>query len=669
MHTWTKIVLIALAAAGCQAVTISEARLLASHGSKETEPVTLRGVVSMRPGLRVSGQDFYIQDSTGGISVRCNTPEAKLDEGDRVQVTGRLTTAHAMEPQIVVRLVQRLYAGPAIRPRPVSIEEALAGRFAGELISVRGRVGSLIVGQTRDTITLKPGLRAYTRRPCEEKSAFAAMAPVGAEVEVAGISLPLTLKQYQVRLRVPGDLKLLHLPPLFTERQILLLLGAILGLAGAIIAWIITLRGQVKTQTAKIRELLLKAEEASRLKSEFLANMSHEIRTPMNGILGMTSLALELADGQEQRDYLTTVKASAESLLTVIGDVLDFSKIEAGRMDIHPAPFCLESELKALTELLSVKASEKGLSLDCRIDPALPEWMKGDWNRIRQVLTNLTGNAIKFTERGGVVVSVAGGAETLVRFSVTDTGIGIPADKQEEIFGAFSQADGSVTRRFGGTGLGLSISRRLVRLMGGDIVVESAPGRGSAFHFAVPLPAAPASPTGHHAAAPEMPLRSMRILVAEDNVVNQRLVVRILEKRGHSVRVAGNGREAVEYASEDHFDVALMDVQMPLMDGIEATAEIRRRESDGATRLPIIALTAHARREDRERCLNGEMDDYLSKPLKAEELCKKVEQFINVDSKPHQPVVLQVIHSAIVESASPPAGQRCNEPTGSGDIE
>jgi two-component system sensor histidine kinase/response regulator len=534
-----------------------------------------------------------------------------------------------------------------------------------------------------------------------------------------------------------------------------------------------------------------RAEEASRTKSDFLANMSHEIRTPLNGVIGMTELALDTALTDEQRDYLETVKTSAESLLSVINDILDFSKIEAGRLDLDNIEFALRESVDKTMRTLALRAHQKGLELLCDVRPEAPEHLIGDPGRLRQVLLNLTGNAIKFTEAGEIVVAAeverVGDGEVTLHFSVSDTGIGIPAEKQQRIFEAFSQADASTTRIYGGTGLGLAISSSLVTMMKGRIWVESEPGRGSTFHFtavlgvpaAAPAAAAVADPalrgmrtlivddsatnrrilhemlegwqmipvavesgeaalealraahaahrpfqlllldrhmpvmggfalaerirqlphvtrpatimlssSGHKGdaergrqlgigvhltkpitklelelairrvvgnapqpadwpqsaaevgadgattpAAPAAPSVRRRVpavlprvdhpgsvLVAEDNPINQRVTLRMLEKLGHTVVLAANGEEAVAAFRRQQFDLVLMDVQMPVMGGFDATAAIRAIEAASGAHVPIIALTAHAMKGDREACLLAGMDDYVSKPIKREEL-------------------------------------------------
>ena len=512
------------------------------------------------------------------------------------------------------------------------------------------------------------------------------------------------------------------------------------------------------------------AEAASRAKGEFLANMSHEIRTPMNAIIGMTELLLETKLSAGQRDYLQTVKTSADSLLLLINDILDFSKIEAGRLDLHPAEFGLRESLSATLSLLALRAHQKGLELGCNILPDVPEFLVGDPDRLRQIILNLVGNAIKFTDKGEVIVHIEAevpeAAQACLHFKISDTGIGIPPEKQADIFKAFVQADGSMTRKYGGTGLGLSISSKLVELMGGEIWVESEPGKGSCFHFTACLGIVPGSNSrqdypaelrdlrvlivddnevnrrilqgmllnwwmrpkvvadgkaalealqrandtgdpvqlilmdgmmpgmdGREVASriksdpglkqipvvlltstthpdyarqclelgvegyltkpvrqtellklilslsggqkkqpavekPEavMPIRGVHVLLVEDNPVNQQIAVRMLERHGHSVKAAGNGREALGLLDMEHFDVVLMDVQMPDMDGFEATAAIRERELHTEAHVPIVAMTAHTMEGDRERCLGAGMDDYITKPIRPQVLYRTIEE-------------------------------------------
>lgn len=383
------------------------------------------------------------------------------------------------------------------------------------------------------------------------------------------------------------------------------------------------------------------AEAANAAKSQFLANVSHELRTPMNAILGMIDVALPKAVDPTIRDCLQTAKESADLLLTLLNDLLDSAKIESGKLQLESAPFSLRRMLDRTARVLAVRASEKGLAFYCRMPGTTPDLVIGDQMRLQQVLLNLAGNAIKFTEHGDVEISVnalSQADQACLEFTVRDTGIGLSADDLERLFQPFTQADVSMSRRFGGTGLGLSIAESLVRLMGGTISVESELGKGSIFRFTVRLPLANELLPDLEAPAAILPAACLplRILLVEDNPANQKLASYILQDRGHQVAVAGDGREAICLAGQDRYDVILMDVQMPGMNGLEAAASIREKQQPG-NHVPIIAMTAHAMEGDRQRCLAAGMDGYLSKPVNAHEMIRLVESLARRAAPPVGP--------------------------------
>jgi PAS domain S-box-containing protein len=442
-----------------------------------------------------------------------------------------------------------------------------------------------------------------------------------------------------------------------------LALGSLPGESAAAICLVATDISESREKEARLRKTmadLVEAEQkaeavraeavrANAAKSDFLAKMSHEIRTPMNGIIGMTDLALDTKLNREQREYLGMVKSSAHSLLGLINDILDFTKIEAGKLNLESIDFSLRDCIGGLLKPLSVRADQKGLELMADISPDVPDHLVGDPMRLRQILVNLTDNAIKFTQRGEVVVRVinqdAPNGESNLHFSVADTGIGVADEMQKAIFEAFVQADGSMTRTYGGSGLGLSIASHLIQKMHGKIWIESKVGQGTTFHFTAklevrdtPAPAvrradprdlsdvhALAQEREHHSAKFEPAQSNLRVLVAEDNLINRAVATGILEKQGHSLVHAANGLEVLRALETDSFDLILMDVQMPELDGFQTTRHIREIEATSKCHIPIVAMTAYAMAGDRERCLAAGMDDYISKPVQKAELLAVLE--------------------------------------------
>jgi len=616
-------------------------RTLFRYGSASspTIPVRVRGIVTL------DGADgsFYISDGDGGVQVAAAAGSGTVKPGTRVEVTGFLPT----DPTSL-RIEDATWSTASTMPLPeapiVPAESALDGSYESRWVRMAGRLTHRQEAVEHNILVLQSTsalVNVYSAG--EPDTGWNALRP-DSVLLVRGVVLPpmdrTTLagsRTVSILIGSSRDIQVLSMASWWTPAHLTATLIVASALLFALLLIAAVLGRRVWTQARTIERRLeeeaalkVEAQSASRAKSQFLATMSHEIRTPMNGVLGLTELAVRTVGQPEQASYLENALLSARSLMRILNDILDLAKIEAGKMAVVDEDFSLAAILQSVCAAAAVQCRAKGIEFRCNMQPGVPDALLGDGKRVQQIVSNLVSNACKFTHEGKVEVEVSAENRLDGRFTlvvhVRDTGIGIPADQIARVFGDFEQADRTDKRHYDGTGLGLAICLRLAHLMGGQITAASEVGAGSDFHLRLPMrilqavTAEEAAASLPAAGAEPLAPRPLRILAAEDNRINQLLLGKILEMEGHAAVFAGDGAETLRLWQCDHFDLLLVDLQMPVMDGLQVAEEIRRHEAGTGRRTPIVAVTARAMYEDRDRALAAGMDDFVSKPYSVEDL-------------------------------------------------